>query len=70
MNKRVRFNPYINIRFIGKNKEERKSDWINVAADRHRFERRIKETHIILKPILLQKQLDQISGRFADIKLE
>ncbi|KAL4225415.1 hypothetical protein ACF0H5_016105 [Mactra antiquata] len=45
----------------------RKGPWEQYARDRARFNRRITETEVVLKPILLQKHRDLIfTERFAD----
>ena len=37
---------------------DRRSPWMRVAADRHRFERRIGQTEKLLRPILMRKQME------------
>ena len=44
---------------------DRRSPWMTVAADRFRFERRIRETENILHPVLVSKIVEQLSGTFA-----
>jgi hypothetical protein len=36
--------------------EDRKSDWIQIAADRFRFQRRIRHLENILGPLLLKRK--------------
>ena len=47
--------------------DNRRSPWMRVAADRHRFERRIREIENILHPVLVNKIVEQLSGTFASV---
>ena len=46
---------------------DRRSPWITVAADRFRFEHRIREIEATLQPVLLHKLVNQLSGTFANV---
>ena len=46
---------------------DRRSPWVTVAADRFRFERRIRESETTLRPVLLHKLVNQLSGTFANV---
>ena len=48
---------------------DRRSPWMTVAADRFRFKRRILETEDILRPVLLHKLVDQLTGTFANVSV-
>ena len=48
---------------------DRRSPWMTVAADRSRFERRIRETENILHPVLVSKIVEQLSGTFAHVSV-
>jgi hypothetical protein len=48
---------------------DRRSQWIAAAADRFRFERRIREIENILQPVLLHKLANQLSGTFANVSV-
>ena len=48
---------------------DRRSPWMAVAANRFRFERRIREIEDILQPVLLHKLVNQLSGTFANVSV-
>ena len=48
---------------------DRRSPWMTVAADRFRFERRIRETENILHPVLVSRIVEQLSGTFANVSV-
>ena len=48
---------------------DRRSPWMTAAADRFRFERRIRETGDILHPVLVSKIVEQLSGTFANVSV-
>ena len=48
---------------------DRRSPWMTVAADRFRFERRIREIGDTLRPVLLHKLVNQLSGTFANVRV-
>ena len=49
--------------------DDRRSPWMTVAADRHRFERRIRHVENILRPVMLRKAIDQMCGTFANVNI-
>jgi len=48
---------------------DRRSQWLTVAADRFRFERRILESEDILRRVLLYKLVNQLAGTFANVSV-
>ena len=48
---------------------DRRSPRMTVAADRFRFERRILESEDILRPVLLNKLVNQLTGTFANVSV-
>ena len=48
---------------------DRRSPWMTVAADRFRFERRIREIEDTLRPVLLHKLVNQLCGTFVNVRV-
>lgn len=51
--KRVKFDMNLTVYEIPY--EDRVSEWITVSLDRHRFERRIQQTSLIIEPVLKRR---------------
>jgi len=52
---RVRFNVHVTVHELQDLDEERRSQWMYVAARRLQFQRRIRQTAIILEPVLTEE---------------
>jgi len=52
---RVRFNTRVTVHELQDLDEERRSQWMYVAARRLQFQRRIRQTAIILEPVLTEE---------------
>ena len=52
---RVRFNVRVTVHELQDLDEERRSQWMYVAARRLQFQRRIRQTAIILEPVLTEE---------------
>ena len=63
----VRFHRYVTVYRLPP--ENRRSPWMRVAADRHRFERRIRETEKLLRPVLMRKQIELLCDTLEMCKL-
>ncbi len=63
----VRFNQRVTVYRLPY--EDRRSPWMRVAADRHRFQRRIRQIENILQPVLDNKIVEQLSGTFANVSV-
>ncbi len=59
VNKKVTFNNIVKVRLIAFDRKERQSPWMREAADRKRFERKIKIYEPILNKVI-KKKLKQI----------
>jgi len=59
VNKKVTFNNIVKVRLIAFDRKERQSPWMRKAADRKRFERKIKIYEPILNKVI-KKKLKQI----------
>ncbi len=55
VNKKVTFNNIVKVRLIAFDKKERQSPWMCEAADRKRFERKIKNYEPILNEVIKKK---------------
>ena len=55
INKKVAFNNIVKVRWIAFDRKERQSPWMREAADRKRFERKIKNYEPILNEVIRKK---------------
>ena len=63
----VRFNAVVTVYRLPP--DDRRSPWMRAALNRRRFERRIRETENILRPVLLTKLVEQLSGTFTNVSV-